>query len=353
MARVAIITTLDYELFGDGSGVVQREQIIPTAHLANIYDLYGAKLTIMFEYGQFRAYKKFAKYNSNFLEDNKKIEAQLIDLVKRGHDIQLHYHPQWHYARYNKDTQKIDVNLDYIDMSSLPENELKEVLKEAKEFLEELLKPYKSNYECIAFRAGSWAVKDEAKLLKALKNAGFRADSSVVPNVKFKSCKVNFEYTNCPSQYKYWYCKESLSKGEDGDFLEFPNYTLKSRLAFLKYFNPKAILSKKITSHFYKVKISEKNHSKFNKISKILNRDYYMADINNMSYKSLIDMVERVLNSNSSDEIIPLIFIGHPKVSFAIDDMHLFFEHFKNSKKVEFWGFAKAIEYVLEAKNSG
>ena len=351
MARVAIVTTIDYELFGDGSGVVLREQIIPTAHLANIYDLYGAKLTIMFEYGQFRAYKKFSKYNSRFLEDNKKIEAQLIDLFKKGHDIQLHYHPQWHYAKYNKNTQKIEVNLDYVDMSSLPEDELRDVLKEGKVFLEELLTPYNSNYKCVAFRAGSWAVKDEKKLLEALKSAGFMADSSVVPNVKFKSCKVNFEYSNCPSQYHYWYCKDSLSKAQDGDFLEFPNYTLKSKFAFLKYFNPKGLLSKKITSHFYRVKISEKNYSKLSKIKKIIDRDYYMADINTMSYKTLIDMVEEVINSNSSKKIIPLIFIGHPKVSYGIDDMHLFFEHFKNSKDVEYWGFQESIDYILQGKS--
>jgi len=352
MARVAIITSLDYELFGDGSGKVQREQIITTKHLANIYDLYGAKLTIMFEYGQFRAYEKFTKFNSKFKEANELIKEQLIDLVKRGHDVQLHYHPQWHYAKYNNLSKNIDVNLDYIDISSLPQNELNELLKEGKAFLENLLKPYNENYECIAFRAGSWAVRDEAKLITALKSAGFKADSSVVPNVEFKSCKINFKYSNSPSEYKFWFCNDKISKEADGTFIEIPNYTIKNRFAFLNYFNMKYFLSHKISSQFYRVKVSEKKLNKFQKIKKILSRDYYMADINTMSYKTLVKMVDKVVSSNSN-ELIPIMFIGHPKVSYAIDDMHLFFKkiEFKYGNNVEFWSFKEAVDYILKAKD--
>jgi len=352
MAKVAIITSLDYELFGDGSGDVQREQIITTEHLANIYDLYGAKLTIMFEYGQFRVYEKFAKFNHKYTQDNNRIKEQLVNLVKKGHDVQLHYHPQWHYAKYNEINKKIDVNLDYIDISSLSQSELEEVLKEGKAFLEELLKPIDSNYECIAFRAGSWAVKDEAKLISALKSAGFKADSSVVPNVEFESCKISFKYDNSPSEYKYWFCDDKISKEGEGDLIEIPNYTIKDKFAFLNYFNMKYFLSRKVSSHFYKVKVSEKKLNKFQKIKKILSRDYYMADINTMSYKTLIKMVDRVINSKSND-VIPIMFIGHPKVSYAIDDMHLFFKQIesKYANKVEYWSFKEAVDYILRVKN--
>lgn len=44
--KLQLIFTLDYEIFGDGSGSVNREQIIPTNQLLDIFDQYNAKLTL-------------------------------------------------------------------------------------------------------------------------------------------------------------------------------------------------------------------------------------------------------------------------------------------------------------------
>jgi len=355
MKKIAIITSLDYEIFGDGTGNVQREQIIPTEHIANIYDLYYAKLTVMFEYGQYVAYKKYADNNNQLLKDNQHIEKQLIDLVKKGHDVQLHYHAQWHNAIYDTQTNSFKIDLKHVDITSLKYEEIIQVLKEGKVFLEKLLKPYNPNYKCVGFRSGSWAVSDEAKLLSALKECGFKADSSVVPNVRFESEQVHFEYTNCPHHYHYWYTNGLLSQNgnltrNNDDFVEIPPYTKKNKCAFLKYLNPKYLLSKKIVSSFYTTKISEKNFSIFQKIKKVLTRNYYMADFNTMTYDTLLNMIEEVLNDNSFDEeIIPVMFIAHPKTSYNIDDLHLMFcvldEKYKN--RVEYWTYQEAIEYLI------
>jgi len=63
--KLQLIFTLDYEIFGDGSGSVNREQIIPTNQLLDIFDQYGAKLTLFFEYGQFLGYKKVSTEITN------------------------------------------------------------------------------------------------------------------------------------------------------------------------------------------------------------------------------------------------------------------------------------------------
>lgn len=352
MKKIAIITSLDYELFGDGTGLVEREQIIPTAHFANIYDLYGAKLTIMFEYGQYTAYSRYSDKNARLAEDNRRIEEQLISLVKRGHDVQLHYHAQWFNAVYKEQSESFEVDLRNIDISSLAYEDMLSVLKEGKAFLEALLTPYKSDYECIGFRTGSWAVRDENKLLTALKECGFKADSSVVANTKFESEQVNFEYMNCPHHYHYWYIDKLLSKeGSTKNFVEIPPYTKKNRFAFLKYFNAKHFLSKKIVSSFYTTKISEKNFSVFQKMKKIITRDYYMADFNTMTYKTLIQMVEEVLYDTkfSDEEYIPIMFIAHPKTTYNVDDLHLFFQYLekKHGNKIEYWSYQQAIDYLV------
>ena len=355
MKKVALIISVDYELFGDGSGEVTREQIDPTLNLATISREHGAKLSVLFEYGQYCAYEKFASKNTKLGEDNAKIREQLVALVKEGHDVQLHYHAQWEGAVYDTDGGAFSVNFDHVDISSLPYERVVSILSEGKAFLEELIRPYKSDYECLGFRAGSWAVKDQKKLLDALRQSGFKSDTSVVPNTVFESEFVNFAYKDCPHHYHYWYPRSLLSDSGSGrDFVEIPLYTIKHPLAFMKYFNDKYLASRKIVSKLYETKISEKNFSLFHKMKKILNRDYYMADLNTMSHKTLIKMVEDVLYSPrfEDEKVVPLMLICHSKTSYELDDLHLFFKHLNTRHKgrVEYWTYEKAVTYLTNTK---
>jgi len=353
MKKIILISSVDYEVFGDGSGDVSREQIERTSVLKKIADRCGVKLTIMFEYAQFLAYKKFSNKNKKLAEDNEKIKNQLISLIKDGHDVQLHYHAQWEGATYDKVNDKFEVNINHVDISSLSYDLIVKRLKEGKSFLENLLRPYDAEYQCIGFRAGSWAVKNQEKLLRALKEAGFQSDTSVVPNTKFESEQVRFEYKNCPYQYHYWFIDKILEQQSDvQSFVEIPIYTKKTPFAFLKYLNSKYLLSRKIVNRLYKTKISEQNFSFLQKIQKILSRNYYMADLNTMSYKTLIKMFEDVMKDNqfSSEKIIPLMLISHSKTSYAIDDISLFFNYLKKTypNQVEFWTYQKTILYLMQ-----
>lgn len=355
MNKISIITSVDYELFGDGSGDVQREQIQTTQSLINIADKYGVKLTIMFEYGQYLAYEKFSEYNAQLTKDNEKILQQLISLVKGGHDVQLHYHPQWENATYDLKKDRFDVNLETIDISSLNYDRIVSILKDGKKFLEKLLTPYNENYKCIGFRAGSWAVKNQKKVLKALMEAGFKSDSSVVPNVKFESEQVNFKYANCPYQYHFWYVDKCLTKQSlNKNFLEIPIYTKKNIFSLFKYINYKYFRSRKIVNQLYKVKISERNFSIFQKIVKVLLRDYYMADLNTMSAKTLIEMVEEGLFEKkfSEEELVPIMFICHSKTSYALDDLHVFYQYLRDNYKnnIEYSTYQDVIEKLVSDK---
>ena len=356
MNKIAIILSSDYEVFGDGSGKVEAVQIKTTNDILQKLEPYGAKLSIMFEYGQYLAYEKFANDKNSFSLDNKLIEEQLIGAIQNGHDVQLHYHAQWKNATYNADTKSFNVDLNHVDITSLEYTEIVNVLKQGKVFLEKLLKPYKSDYKCIGFRAGSWAVSNEKKLFKALKEIGFLIDSSVVPNTKFESEQVNFEYLNSPHQYLYWNINKDLStRSLENNFIEMPIYTKKSRCSFLKYFNQKFLNNKKIVKKLYKSKISENNYSIFQKLAKVLNRNYYMADLNTMSADTLIKMVDDAYNENKSNEaliILPLMFISHSKTSFDLNDLNFFFEQLekKYKDKIIYWGMQEATEYILNLK---
>ena len=50
---IPLILSLDYEIFGNGAGDVIRDVIEPTQRMLRICDRHGAKMTIMFEVGEY------------------------------------------------------------------------------------------------------------------------------------------------------------------------------------------------------------------------------------------------------------------------------------------------------------
>lgn len=336
---IQIIMTLDYEIFGDGSGIVNREQIIPVNQLLDIFEQYGAKLTLFFEYGQYFGYEKFANENNSFKSDNELIKNQIIDTVKRGHDVQFHYHPTWYNVVYKNNEIKLDTRL--FDISDLEENQIEEVVSSGKEFLENLLKPIDSSYTCNSFRAGAWSMKEPKKVLPIFKKYGFKCDSSVAPNAKFDSAYGKFDYTKASKNFGYWHIDTDtdslIEESSKKEFIELPIYTKKSSLGFLKYLNQHYIKSNKIVSSFYKTKVSEAKMSKWQKIQKILNRNYYMADFNTMSHTTLLSMIDEVYKKyKDTDEVVPLVFIGHSKSSYFSDELHLLFQKLKKYECIEY-----------------
>ena len=348
--RLQLIFTVDYELFGDGSGSVIHEQIKPTNQLLDIFDEYGAKLSIFFEYGQYLGYKKFTSSKNQFSEDNRLIEEQLIDAIKRKHDVQFHYHPTWYNATYNNGKIALDTKL--FDISKMDNGAISEIVGGGKAFLENLLKPVDGNYSCNTFRAGAWSMKESKKVLTIFKQHHFKCDTSVAPYAKFSSNYGEFDYSDASSGYEPWFIdieSNSLTKhSSKKEFLELPIYTKKSSLGFLKYLNSHYMKSKKVVSKFYKTKVAEEKMSKIDKLKKILSRDYYMADFNTMDSDTLYKMIKEVIDRyKDSDRVIPLVLIGHSKSSYFNDELHLLFQKLEKLESIEYKNISEVVKERL------
>ena len=99
---IDLILSLDYEIFGNGAGDVMRDVVGPTRRLLDICDRHGAKMTIMFEVGEYWAFEQCAGRLQEVLAycPAQEMREQALDAIQRGHDVQLHLHPQWIGARY-------------------------------------------------------------------------------------------------------------------------------------------------------------------------------------------------------------------------------------------------------------
>ena len=222
---IHLILSLDYEIFGSGSGDVRRDMIEPTNRLLNICDKHGAKMSIMFEVGEYRA---FEQYDSQLRKDLgyspcEQMKRQAIEAIRRGHDVQLHLHPQWVGAEYDKGVWQLCNS--YWRLADLPgglgsKSQITSItgaLHTGKETLEDMIKPVKADYECVCFRAGGFYAQPSESIIGALKKVGLRADSSVVKGYK-TSTPFEVDYSHVKTDKAAWWTTDTelTAEGKPG-----------------------------------------------------------------------------------------------------------------------------------------
>src|SRR5689334_2786424 len=101
MAMRHVALTVDYEIFGNGTGDVGQHMADPTERMARLCEKYEAPLTVFVEMEETLAFQRHAGELQRQLGYNpyELVRRQVTDLVRRGHDAQLHLHPQWFHAK--------------------------------------------------------------------------------------------------------------------------------------------------------------------------------------------------------------------------------------------------------------
>ena len=175
--RLGLVLTNDWELFGDGSGDYFEIQHRPLYNLLDTIEAHGARLTLMAELGQQWGHLGMALDNPRSAEIATAWESAVKDTVRRGSDVQLHVHTQWLDAKYVNGEWRL--NLDQISIARLADDTIEETIRRGKDYLDSTLKPIEPDYECIAFRAGAYALQPSERAVRKLLEAGILCDTSV------------------------------------------------------------------------------------------------------------------------------------------------------------------------------
>lgn len=170
---VALLLTVDYEVYGTGQGDPRVLMLEPTNRLIELANGFGAKLTIMAEAAEILAFRREDRFRRAALA----IENQLRSAVKQGHDVQLHLHPAWFNSQYHDGHWQLDFG-EYALVGLHPVR-IREYLRAGRDYLQALLKPVRQDYRCIAFRAGNWLMQPCREVVAALEELGFLFDTSV------------------------------------------------------------------------------------------------------------------------------------------------------------------------------
>lgn len=217
------ILSLDYEIFGNGTGDIFQNLIEPMEELFAIAENRGFKYSIFFEAIEFlRIKREYASGNHQGYHSDpvKAVEEQIVKLHRAGHDIQLHIHPQWAEAKWRDGAWELQNNWSLGQYGS--DEELYELVKEGKDYLESLLRSVDPEYKCIAIRAGGYCLQPSHRVSNVMKKLGLFVDSSIVPGAISIDPRGRFDYSNVTQEIDYWHSSSELENPSDGDFIELP-----------------------------------------------------------------------------------------------------------------------------------
>jgi hypothetical protein len=222
-AMLNVIFTLDYEIHGNGEGCPYELMVEPTRRMLDLFDEYGAKLTIMADVAEILKFKEYKEQRGRDDYHYEAIADQLRETIRRGHDVQLHLHASYFNARHENGRWSQDWS-EY-NFAGLPLERLNEVVRIGKQYLEDLLKPVAPTYECVAFRAANWAVCPSRNIVRALVENGIRIDTSVFKHGRREGI-VGFDYSDAPSELVPWLVDEdNINRHNDaGKLVEVPIY---------------------------------------------------------------------------------------------------------------------------------
>ncbi len=327
-SRFELVFTLDYEIHGNGEGSPLELMVRPTGRLLDLLEDFGARVTIMADTAEIL---KFREHRDSSGSDDwacGAIEQQLRDAVVRGHDVQLHLHPSYSRARSANGRWVLEYG-DY-DLARLGYPRIFALVKEGKEYLEGLLRPVRPSYRCQAFRAANWSMCPSGDTVRALRENGFRIDTSVF-KYGFRDELVRFDYAGAESETIPWPVDPSdvCRRDESGEIFEFPIYCENRPIwAFLSANRFYRVIQGRIhplpgappeagggTASGRPGRAAQAARKGLSALSALFRKHAWKLDFNQCSGRQMISALERArARYGALGMSLPIVLIGHSKL---------------------------------------
>jgi hypothetical protein len=346
--RLNVMFHDDWEIFGDGSGNPEKLMFDPARRNLDICDKYGAKYTFFAEFGQ-----QLAMLDSNqsiHLKWAAKWEEIMKDAIKRGHDVQLHYHPQWIGAQFIHGEWKLDFSK--WALSSLNEDEIYNRLKTGYDYLNNLLGPVSNQFKILAFRAGSWMNQPGANIYKALVNLGIKAEVTIRAGaIKDFGDIGKIDHSYAPSEIYPWFADEEDFASEStlkSEILSIPTYSelIQEKVPF--YFLKTRPFS---AFHYAMIKIKKLNLPKIKSpVPKKLTRgNLFHCNFGQYHYMNLIDMVNHAIKKCERDNKnhVPFIMLAHSKNFLSHSNFEKLIKKLNEKPEIQFMNTREVVQNLF------
>jgi hypothetical protein len=220
--RRLIALTLDYETWHplpEGWTIEwERDVFEPAKRFAAVAAAAAVRLTYFVELGEYFFLRRFDPAVAE------RMENQWRELVRAGHDVQLHLHPDWLPelgARHEGGRWRWDARL--VHANDYP-GDLGALFARCRRTLEDVLTPEDPSYAVSCYRAGAYRAQPFGRISAALRQAGILCDSSVFRGGV--SAERGYDYTHAFSAHQPYYCSpddpQLAARPGDEAILELP-----------------------------------------------------------------------------------------------------------------------------------
>jgi hypothetical protein len=267
-----LIISVDYEVFGNGKGDVKKHMVEPADRMMNIAERNNAKISFMAEVMEYMVYKKYQRKVRNDLGyyAHELIENQMRGAVSRGHDVELHIHPQFWKTEY-RGKRVVPVDRNPLKMSY---DEMYSMIKDGLEGMKDMV-----NRETYAMRLSNmpWqeAPENAAKAMEKL-------------NIHVHSLALSTQ-----NKEPYWKIGKNV--------FEIPIYAIPVKKK--EYFSLRRLYALSKLYLHDRAGLSSLPDSKDRYISKF--------DISKLNYRQMVKHMDMAAERSEKD--IPIVLIGHTK----------------------------------------
>lgn len=319
--------TYDYELFmGDVCGSIQNCLITPVHEIMSILDQFHAKATFFVDAAYLLRLSELKERYGSLQSQYEQLVDNIICLENKGHDVELHIHPQWYYSTYNGINWKMD--LDHFKLSDMELSMMDKKVAESQCLLEEII-----GRTTHAFRAGGYSIQDLENYDEFFRKHQLKVDSTVLTGLKFDSENQRYDYSMVKTNTPYRFSKDITKEDIRGDVLEVPITTCAvGKLRYLEHLLFKrthaSLLKRAGDGHA----IVPANNTLFTRGQRVLSSDnFFSASFDDASGRWIKKIFDKQYTADSD-----MVVISHPKLhtNYSALTMKSFFEYTKG--KTEF-----------------
>ncbi len=320
--------TLDYELFfGNIPGSAEKCILEPTRRLMEIAQRTGARMTFFVDAGYLFQLRELCEKHPELHDELEVVSAQIRELVKQGHDCQLHIHPHWEDAHY--ESGKWTFPVERYKLSDFSKEEAASIFDKYAAALTDI-----SGQKLHSYRAGGWCLQPFEHVREAFMKNGIQLDSTVFPGGFNRNEVYDYDFRPVHSNEAYRFDQDLCVSSENGSFLELPiaSHTYSPWFFWQLYGWGRLIPSRhKPIGDGYPISTSGERTKRLTKSSRLpVSLDGYFA-------RSL----HQALKKNKAEDFV---VIGHPKACtvYSLEQLEKFI--LRNKDTHRFISFSERLE---------
>jgi hypothetical protein len=329
---IECILTLDYEIYGNGTGALKDLVYEPAERLRDIFRKWDALLVVFVEVAELEKIDACGTDASIDL-----VKEQIKTFYQDGFEVALHLHPQWCNARHESGVWTLDYS-EY-NLCTLSRARISQIVEKSLDYLREAVG--RPDFTPLSFRAGNWLFQPTETAASVLAEKGLRIDSSVFKGGLQHSHSL--DYRPALKNGYYWpFNHEVTELDSTGPWLEVPIYT--EMVPLWKMPTPKRVgLNGGIGIG------GQSLGKKFHRALDLMRFLYPLKlDFCRMTLKELKSMLDRIVREDELEPSVyrPVVAIGHTKDltdSQTVDD----FLSFLRAKRIAVSTFESAHSNLL------